>query len=24
MPPDEQGRLHVPSYRLELEARRPV
>jgi len=24
MPPDEQGRLHVPSYRLELEARRPA
>ena len=23
MPPDEQGRLHVPSVRLELEARRP-
>jgi hypothetical protein len=23
MPADEQGRLHVPSYRLELQARRP-
>jgi trans-aconitate 2-methyltransferase len=24
MPPDEQGRLHVPSYRIELEAVRPA
>ena len=23
VPPDEEGRLHVPSFRIELEARRP-